>query len=197
MKRLLPLMVPVLLFWLGCTSAADKRYFQLHIPPPSSKPATPALSGKAYIPDARVDKVYEGYRLVYRYSPYQLDYYNYEFWIKKPGRMISESMAAYFGERSVFSRVTRQNGDEKPDWIIASEVTALEEFDQPKELFAHLAMKIRVIDTRSGNTVMTHSFNRMDRLARRDSRLLPLVLSEILRGEFDKLTSRLRKGLSE
>lgn len=197
MKRLLLMVVPILLFWFGCTTATDKRYFQLHIPPPSSPGVTSPLPGKVFIPEARVDKIYEGYRLIYRYSPYQMDYYNYEFWIKKPGRMISENIAAYLRERGVFSRVFEKKGDEDPDWIIESEVTAMEEFDQPKAWFAHLAMKIKVIETRSKRTLVTHSFNRMDRLSRRDSRLLPVVLSEILRSEMSKLTALLRKKIAE
>jgi ABC-type uncharacterized transport system auxiliary subunit len=193
MKRLTPAALAVIMLWLGCTTATEKRYYQLHISTPPQPISTAPFPGTILVRDAVVDRIYEGYRLVYRLSPYQLDFYNYEYWIKKPSHMIREALVSYLKERNVFARLILSEDEAEPDWILRSRVDALEECDQRDAWYAHLAMSIRITDRRGKRILVEHRFDRMDRLARRDSRLLPGALSNILRTELDKLVFKLRQ----
>jgi len=197
MKRLCPITILVALLLLGCTTAAEKRYFQLHIPPPQNAAKTPSIPRTVMVKNALVEKAYDEYRLVYRYSPYQLDYYNYEYWIEKPSRMIRKVVADYLRKRNVFTRVLHGNANDAAQWFIEPSVAALEEFDRNRHWYAHLAMTIHIRDKITGRILVSHSFNRMDRLSRRDSRLLPRLLSEILRTEMDELIRKLHSKVSD
>ncbi|HDP95700.1 MAG TPA: hypothetical protein ENN40_10135 [Candidatus Aminicenantes bacterium] len=193
MKRIIPAVIAVVMLWLGCTTATEKRYYQLHISPPPQPISVTPFPGTILVSDAMVDQIYEGYRLIYRLSPYQLDFYNYEYWIKKPSQMIREALINYLNQRNVFARVIQSAAEAEPDWVLHSRLNAIEECDQRDVWFARLSMSIR-ITTHDGKRVLAeHRFDRMDRLARRDSRLLPRVLSRILQTEMDKVVEKLRR----
>lgn len=192
MKRPRLLMLSLTLLVLGCTTATEKRYFQLYIPPPETIPDRVIVSGAVRVNPVNVDRIYEGYRLVYRLSPYELDFYNYVYWVKKPSRMIRELLSDYLRERNVFSRVLHETESIEPDWVLESHVYALEECDRSDARYARLSMLLRVVNRSDNHVLAEHRFDRMNRLNRQDSRLLPGILSLVLKSELDQLVEKLK-----
>lgn len=203
MKRLSLILSVLFVFILaalatsGCISSVGKEYFQLYLP----QNTTAAASGEAaykidkilLVESVEVDRIYNDYRIVYRTSPFQLNYYSYKYWIKKPGLLIRESMVDYFSKNNVFKKVVTGLAEGEPDLQLKTFVHIIEEYDQPNVWFAHLKMDIRIIDFKTGEEVLSHSFDRQRQLAARKVDHLPAAVSGLLQEELDKVINKLPK----
>jgi ABC-type uncharacterized transport system auxiliary subunit len=180
----------------GCISSVGKEYFQLYLP---QNPAA-AAGETAYqiekillVESVEVDRIYNDYRLVYRTSPFHLNYYSYKYWIKKPGLLVRESIVDYFSKNNIFKKVITGFAGGEPDIQLKAEVYIIEEYDRSDAWFAHLKMDISIIDFKTGEPVLSHSFDRQKQLTARKVEHLPAAVSNLLHEELDKVVSKLVK----
>ena len=50
-------------------------------------------------------QIYDNFAIIYRDSPYQLNYYSYDFWADKPGALVRESLFDYFKKNGNFIEI--------------------------------------------------------------------------------------------
>jgi uncharacterized lipoprotein YmbA len=185
----------------GCISSSPgKRYFQLYLGDDGgAKSREPAkkLDKIILVESVSVDEIYSDYRIVYRTSPFQLNYYSYNFWIKKPGRLIRDAVYDYLTKSMVFRKVTDKLAEGEPDYILKARVDSLEEYDMKNVWFAHLKMQFEIEDYKSGKTVVFTRFDRRSKLNTRKVEFVPLAISQILKEELaniiDELYAQLEK----
>ena len=199
MKRL-SLMLSVLLTVLaltGCISSVGKEYFQLYLPQHTTAAAGAETIHKIdkilLVESVEVDAVYNDYRMVYRTSPFHLNYYSYKYWIKRPEVLVKDSIVDYFSKNNIFKKVVTGLIEGEPDIRLMAVVHIIEEYDRPDTWFAHLKMDIRIIDFKTGKPVLSHSFDRQRQLAARKAEHLPIAISGLLQEELDKLINKLTK----
>ncbi|MCP5047043.1 MAG: hypothetical protein GY940_07710, partial [bacterium] len=126
----------------GCGSSAGKKYYQLSLAPVAAGPGF--IDKSVMIGPVVVEDIYNDYRVVYRTSRYQLNFYSYHFWIKKPDKMVRDVIGDYFRDGGVFREVVSGLARGEPDLVLSVGVRVMEEFDSPGAWFAHLRMDIRV-----------------------------------------------------
>ncbi len=182
----------------GCMSSAGKQYYQLFLP--SSMPGAAASQGNTAAPrldkilmvePVEIEAIYNDYRVVYRTSPYQLNYYSYHFWIKKPGKLIRDSIREYLEVKQVFPRVITGFSMGNPDLILKASVHVIEEVDRPGPWYAHLKMDIEIKDFKTGEAVLFHSFNRQKQLIMKKVSQVPVAVSKMLQEELDIVMNKL------
>jgi uncharacterized lipoprotein YmbA len=198
--QIVPLLIAAawLSVFTGCMSSAGKKYYQLFLP------LTPdaAAGENSAVPAPRFDKVlmivpvdiediYNDYRVVYRTSPYQLNYYSYHFWIKKPDKLVRDAIRDYLSANRVFKGVITDFAGLDPDLLLKAAVRVIEEVDSPGPWYAHLKMDIVVKNFKSGKTVLSHSFNRQKQLPIKRVEQMPIAVSRILKEELDTVIEKL------
>jgi len=203
MKRLssiLSLLFAIILAALainGCITSVGKEYFQLYLPQNATAAAvgetTHQIDKILLVESVEVDRIYNDYRIVYRTSPFHLNYYSYKYWIKRPALLIRESMVDYFSKNNIFKKVITGFSGGEPDIQLKVMVHIIEEYDRSKAWFAHLKMEISIIDFKTGEPVLSHSFDRESQLAARKVEYLPIAISDLLQEELDKVVSELVK----
>lgn len=176
--------VLLVLLLAGCFSTPTKRYFQIVAMDRDAQPH-PKVDKVLYIEPVRVDPLYDDFRIIYRVSLYELKYYSYVFWAKKPDALFREAMGDYLVRKEGFSRVTQDVLQGDPAVVLRSTVRLVEEIDNPKVWFGRLAMEIEFLEFKSGRSILRHSFDRRLPLQDRKARLLPAALSSILSEELD------------
>ena len=144
-----------------------------------------------------MDSAYDEYRMVYRLSPYELNYYPYRFWIKKPGDMMRDALFNYLSGTGAFKQVTTEYSQTVPELLLKAEIHVIEEYDQGKIWYGRLAMSIEISWFKSGDILLKHSFDRKRRLSKRDAGIVPIALSGILEEELAKLLHQLNKKLNQ
>jgi ABC-type uncharacterized transport system auxiliary subunit len=194
MKRfLLPGLAIVLLMFLlqGCVSSPAKRYYQLAVMVTDTGRTVQKIGNTLIVQKVDVDPVYDDYRVVYRLSPYELNYYSYQFWVKNPGELVRDAMVEYLDKSGSFDKVITKFLEGTPELLLKAEINKIEEYDRLDAWFARLDMTITVSSLKSGEILLTHRFKRRQKLTAKKVEKLPIGLSIILEEELSKVIDKL------
>lgn len=154
----------LLLLTLGCffTPLPVKQFFVLNYLPstqvdrlnPAPYPCTIRLR------DFSIEEAYNRPQIVYRQSPFQLQYYVYRVWAVKPARMISDLVYKHLATRNLVSSMIRRFDEgPKPDYELSGVIEALEEYDSDELWFAHLAIRMSLVRLVDGQSVYSRRFD--------------------------------------
>jgi ABC-type uncharacterized transport system auxiliary subunit len=130
--------------------------------------------------DFTVELAYDRQEIVYRYSPYQLEFYNYHQWVTKPQKMLTEMCWRHLRHANVFRDVTRSLKETLPEYELEATVQNIEEFDSDPEWYAHLAMTFRLIDYKTRAVVWHYSFDERRKVHNQSVVYVVRALSQIL-----------------
>ena len=189
----------LILLLAGCASSSGKKYYQLFLPVDvdhmmGNQQADPRIDKIVMLEPVAIDDIYNDYRIVYRTSPFEVSFYSYKFWIKKPDKLVFDSIRDYWSANHVFSRVISSYSQGEPHWLVKPVIYVIEEVDRPKVWYAHLKMDLEVKEFKTGKTLLIYSFNRQERMTERKIDQLPITLSKILKKELDTLVEKLTTG---
>lgn len=196
----------------GCISSGKtKKYYQLNLqstpigafsnqiqtkPRNDGLPPYP-LNSVLMVETVDIEDIYNDYRIVFRTSPHQLNYYNYHFWIKKPGRMVRDSIYDFLSDVGYFKRVIVGFSQGDPELLLKARVYIMEEIDQDRLWYGRLKMELEIKDFKTGQSIALHTFNRQLPLRQKRVEQLPVVISQILREELLVLFGKLPTALEE
>ena len=154
MKR--GLLVVVLLL-CGCFSRPDVRYYQLRLDESALVQAEEPTELVFAVESMIGDSAYEDPRIVYRSSPYRLDYYHYHRWTAPPGVMVSDFLRDAYAATGYFDSVV---SGFSPDAVVflSGRIVAFEEVDlAKKEWEARVKMNLFLRDAASGDVVWSRT----------------------------------------
>jgi ABC-type uncharacterized transport system auxiliary subunit len=142
---------------LACAACGGKlpetRYYQLA----AVAPAKADASGQATIaiePFA-TDTAYDDERIVYRQTPYRLDYYHYHRWSALPGVMLAGYFEQALERSGKFRAVVRAPATDAT-FVLGGRVAAIEEIDTAKTRWVgRIALELVLTDAKSGHAVWT------------------------------------------
>ena len=175
----------------SCMSSSPlKRYFQLRVPGAHMENLE-TIDKVVMIKKIQVAKVYDQYRMVYRTSPFELNYYSYNFWIKKPGELLSDAIVEFMERNRVFSSVILEYAQGEPEWELLVWVRRMEDEDLGRRRFGHLAMKFELRDYKTGQLAVSHEFDRRTLLRENKIHSVPVVLSRMLEEELLELVKKI------
>lgn len=181
----------------GCMTVPSKRYFQIVLPSDQEDLMHPWIGKVLYVEPVRIDPLYDDFRVLYRVSPYELKYYSYDFWAKKPDALFREAMGNYLGKRQGFDRVVLDVLQADPEIVLRSNIRIIEEVDTPQAWFGRLALDLEFLEFKSGRALARHSFDRRTPLSDRKVRFLPAAVSTILKEELDKAVAALAEAVKD
>lgn len=157
-------------------SVPQTRYYQLAEPK-----AVPAQrSGVALVIEPLVtDPAYDDDRIVYRLTPYRLDYYNYHRWTSSPGTMISNYLERAFEHSGKFSAVTREANPAAPV-TLGGRLVAIEEVDHSKTKWSGRVVVELTLSDSAGKLLWSEQFEETEPLASQTPEGLARALSVAL-----------------
>jgi ABC-type uncharacterized transport system auxiliary subunit len=185
----------LVLLLAACFSVPTKRYFEI-VATGQNAQLHPKVPKVLYIEPVRVDPLYDDFRVIYRVSMFELKYYSYVFWAKKPDSLFRDAMGDYLIEKEGFTRVILDVLQGDPEIVLRSSIRLVEEIDNPKVWFARLAMDLEFLEFKSGKSLIRHTFDRRLPFQVRKVRNFPAVLSRILMEELDIAVGKLA-GVTE
>jgi uncharacterized lipoprotein YmbA len=182
----------------GCMSSAGKKYFQLFLPLSvdnavggNSATKAPRFDKILMLAPVEVEEIYSDYRVVYRISPYELNYYSYHFWIEKPDKMVHDAIRDYLMGERVFAKTISRFTEGEPHLLMKTTVYVIEEVDTPLRWYAHLKMAFEIKEFKSGKTVVFYTFNRQVPVGIKKVEQIPIVLSKLLKEELEQVLTQL------
>jgi uncharacterized lipoprotein YmbA len=184
----------LILILSSCMSSPARRYYQLYLGEEEGI-GEKTIDKTVLVERIEVDDLYDDFRVVYRVSPYQLNYYSYEFWADKPDKLIRDSITHYLLRKNVFQKVIQEISRGEPDILWKSKIHFVEEIDSQEAWYARLSMEIELVDFESKERLYYHQFDRSERLGTKSVAMVPVMLSKILEEELDKVVSELFREL--
>jgi ABC-type uncharacterized transport system auxiliary subunit len=184
---------------LACLAAAAaacfapsqaKRYFQLE--PKTEAALTPLFDRALFVDRVEVADLYDDFRIVYRLSTHEINYYSYDFWAEKPSRGLREAIFHYLTGRGLFRRIGAEAIPGEADWTLRVKVHRIEETDAAEDWRGRLAMDLSVLETKTDRVLAFRSFDRSLPLGGKNVALLPVILARILAEELEALLDGLK-----
>jgi acetolactate synthase-1/2/3 large subunit len=120
----------------------DTHYYQL------AAPESKAGSGDnlLVLDTLTTDAAYDDDRIVYRTTPFRLDYYQYQRWSSTPGLMVGNYLEQALETSGKFRAVMRELTPDAPV-VLAGRVVAIEEVDRSNTLWVgRIALELVIVD---------------------------------------------------
>jgi ABC-type uncharacterized transport system auxiliary subunit len=129
-------------------------YYVLNLPPPTpqaaqSKPLTASVAVRQF----SAPRFLRGGAIVYRQSPEQLGFYNYDRWAVDPRGAITSGFVRALESRTLFQSVRPFDGGATSDYLITGTLDDLEEVDQSHGVFVKVSITAQLMDVKTGNVV--------------------------------------------
>ncbi len=152
----------VLIGIVSCAKPITKQFYLLSYQPDQ---LTDRLQEDPYPFTVRlrpfeIEKAYAKPNIVYRRSPYELEYYGYHHWAVRPTDMMTDQIYSHLeGLKLVQSTVRRLDEKGKPDYELSGTVLAMEEYDSEDIWFAHLKIRMTLVRLSDGVVVYNRLYD--------------------------------------
>jgi ABC-type uncharacterized transport system auxiliary subunit len=169
-----PWIPAVLLACAACAGAMpETRYYQLV--PPDTKAA--GGDGVIVLETLHTDSAYDDDRIVYRTTPFRLDYYQYQRWSSAPGVMVGNYLEQALEHSGKFRSVVREMTPDAPV-VLTGRVLAIEEVDKSKvEWLGRIVIELQLTDARTGASLWTKQIEETEPLRQQTPEGLAQALS--------------------
>ncbi len=172
----------------GCgTKVQSSRLFLMDYVPviPDTAGVPGPVPYSVQIREFKIPRTFDRTRIVYRYSPHELNYYRYYQWAVPPRVMITDLIEKHLVSSGVFETVQREFYDRRPDYEVKGTIAALEKYESGDLGGAHLAMTLELVRSSDNVTIVTHEFDREVELRNPTMTFFAQKMSEILEEEMD------------
>lgn len=126
------------------------------------------------------EPAYDDERIVYRPSPYRLDYYNYHRWSSAPGTLVGNYLEQALERTGRFRAVVRELSPQAPV-VLGGRVVAIEEIDTSRTRWVgRIVVELTLIEPRTGAVLWTEQFDETEPLVTQTPEGLARALSVAL-----------------
>ena len=194
------------LLLFSCASVPVKKYYVINYEP---VPLRNRLTSSPYpcairIKEFSIEEAYSRPQIVYRKSPFELQYYFYRAWAVKPTKMITDVVHNHLSSTRLVSHVVRRFDEGlKPDYELTGTIEALEEYDNEDVWWAHLSIRFELTRLKDRRNMYNRSFDQRKRVfqyspeyvVRELSQIMDYIMSQVLH-DIDVVLAR-EYGFSE
>ena len=138
------------------------------------------MPGLIRIRDLDSESAYDRFQIVIRRSPFELVYRQKDVWAVKPNRMISDIIARGLANQNVFSSVTRELSERRPQYFMSGELHAIEVYDSGNTWFAHLVLALQITHFETGKILWTFSYDNRKEVETQNFAVSVRALSELV-----------------
>jgi len=166
----------------SCAQPQTTHYFLLDfVPQPTAaRLAKGPWPHRVRIKDFSIAEAYHRDQMVYRQSAHELRFYNYELWAVKPEVLVSDMIFQQFRDAHLFMELTRSVEQEESEYILRGEITAIEEYDNVDQWYAHLAMSMSLQDSKTLAVVWSQTWDYRKKVAQQEPVFVVRELSVLL-----------------
>jgi ABC-type uncharacterized transport system auxiliary subunit len=128
-----------------------------------------------------IEEAYARPQIVYRKSPFEMQYYFYRVWAVKPVDMVSDLIEKHLSAAGLVSHVVRRLDDgAKPDFELSGKIEAIEEYDNDNIWFAHFSIRLQLTRLKDNRTLYSRLFDDRKQVLQREPEFVVRELSRIM-----------------
>lgn len=177
---------------VGCLGKVEyPNYYTLDLPsaphPPVQAGTRPTVAVRRF---RSPDRLQQG-AIVYRPSPEQVGFYNYQRWAVNPSEFITRAIVDRLRATGKFGAVTMYDGRADVDFVVTGRLEKLDEVDYQGGVNAEVALSAQMTDFRSGKTIWTGEASQVDKVDKRTVAGVVAAMDNALDGAIQKLLASL------
>ena len=165
----------VLMVLAGCGRPVKyPNYYTLHLPPPPDPPTPESVHASLAIREFRSPSYLGRGAIVYKTSPEQIGFYNYQRWAVDPREFLTNAVADRLRASGAFSQVKLYDGRADVDFMLTGRLDELGEIDYEGGIKVQVAISAQMVNVATGATVWSNSVSEVGPVSQRD---VPAVVS--------------------
>lgn len=141
------------------------------------------------------DELYQGDRIVYRKSPYEVNYYYYRRWAMPPRRMVTDQVVEQFQNSGLFQKVVRIPSAFKIDYLLGGEITSFEELDKGDGWYGLVTISFKLRDAHSNNIIWADELSQTTKVEKKDPIDVVKAISQSLKQVVEAAIEEIQKTL--
>lgn len=166
-------------------------YYTLDVPPAADPPAAEGPRASIAVHEFRCPAYLRQGAIVYRPSPEEIGFYNYQRWAVDPREFVTNTLVDRLRASGKFSMVKFYDGRSDVDFILTGGLDKLEEVDYEGGVKVEVALSAQMTDLLSGKTVWANDASESAEVSKRT---VPAVVAEM--GEaMDRVIQKLLNSL--
>jgi uncharacterized lipoprotein YmbA len=161
----------------GCAGRVKyPNYYTLHVPPPPDPPAQEGVHASLAVREFQSPVYLHQGAVVYKTSPEQIGFYNYQRWAVDPREAVTNAVADRLRASGHFTQVKLYDGRSDVEYVLSGRLEKLEEVDYEGGVKVEVAITAQVTNVSTGAAVWTNTVDEIGTVGRRNVRA---VVSEI------------------
>jgi ABC-type uncharacterized transport system auxiliary subunit len=189
----------VIALLVGCGGSPPPATHYYQLAPPSDTGGRSGGDATLVVEPLTTDSGYDDERIVYRPSPYRLEYYDYHRWSAPPGEMVASYLERALERSGKFRAVVRSSTPDATA-VLSGRVAAIEEVDVSRQRWVgRIVVELTLADATNGEALWTAQFEETEPLRAQSpdglARALSVALGRIVRRAtpaLDEATQRAR-----
>jgi len=172
----LPLALIALITLAGCGAAKYPNYYTLNVPPPPDPPAPGGVRACLAVREFRSPAYLRKGAIVYKTSPEQIGFYNYQRWAVDPREFVTNAVAERLRAGGNFAQVKLYDGHSDIDYVLSGRLEKLDEIDYGGGIKVEVAISAQMTSLATGSTVWMNEVSEVGTVQKRD---VPGVVAEM------------------
>jgi ABC-type uncharacterized transport system auxiliary subunit len=188
-KRLMAfgLVLAALIVSAGCGAVKYPNYYTLHLPPPPDPPIAENVHSTLAIREFRSPTYLRQGAIVYKASPEQIGFYNYQRWAVDPREFLTNAVADRLRASGAFNSVKLDDGRLNVDYMLSGRLEQLEEIDYEGAVKVQVAISAEMVSVAKGTTVWTNSVSESATVSSRDVSAVVSAMNGAMARAIEKL----------
>jgi ABC-type uncharacterized transport system auxiliary subunit len=164
---------------VGCAGKIKyPSYYTLNLSAPPDPPAAEGVRASVAIREFRSPAYLRRGAIVYKSSPEEIGFYNYDRWAVDPRDFVTNAVADRLRASGTFTQVKLYDGRADIDYVLSGRLERLEEVDYDGGVKVQVAISAQMTRVATGETVWSNEAIEVGTVAQRD---VPSVVSEMSR----------------
>jgi ABC-type uncharacterized transport system auxiliary subunit len=136
-----------LFLMIGCASVPPTHYytFQPQIGS-STSPAAPTYPVTLGVEAYEAETPYQQERIVFRTSPYEVNFYEYHRWLRPPTDLVTEQAQKLLQSSGLFQRVRPYTYESEPDYVIRGRILLFDQWYNGTSSSIQVGIQYQLLD---------------------------------------------------
>jgi ABC-type uncharacterized transport system auxiliary subunit len=184
-----------LVFLSSCGSIPQTYYYRIDYDLQDSNSDNNIIKKTVAVAQFDADILYEGDRIVYRHSPYEVQYYHYRRWIAPPKKIVTEKVLKQLQASGIFQRVVGIPSPFNIDYILKGKISAFEEWDEGNSWYGLVTLDFQLQDTKTNEIVWERELSEKTMATKREPVEVVKAISESLKKVIQKAIEEMESTL--
>jgi ABC-type uncharacterized transport system auxiliary subunit len=185
----------LLLFSTSCGSVPPTFYYRIHYEVPESETRNSIVPITLGISPFNSDILYQGDRIVYRQSSYEVQYYHYRRWIAPPKKIVAEKVLEQLRASGIFQRVVRIPSKFRVDYILKGHIKAFEEWDEKNAWYGLVTLTFQLQSAGNDEIVWEKEISEKTRAYKKEPVEVVKAISQSLKKVVEKAIVEIEQNI--